>query len=31
LLGQHTDDVCADVFGLSQAEIAKLREAGALT
>jgi len=31
LLGQHTDDVCADIFGLSQAEIAKLREAGALT
>ena len=31
LLGQHTDDVCADIFGLSRAEIAKLSEAGALT
>jgi benzylsuccinate CoA-transferase BbsF subunit len=31
LLGQHTDEVCADIFGLSAAEIAALREAGALT
>jgi benzylsuccinate CoA-transferase BbsF subunit len=31
LLGQHTDEVCADIFGLSPAEITTLREAGALT
>lgn len=31
LLGQHTDEVCADIFGLSPAAIAALREAGALT
>lgn len=31
LLGQHTDDVCRDVFGLGDAEIGVLRSNGVLT
>jgi benzylsuccinate CoA-transferase BbsF subunit len=31
LLGQHTDDVCGDIFGLSDAEIDVLRSNGVLT
>ena len=31
LLGQHTDEVCADVFGLTEQEITALREDGVLT
>ncbi len=31
LLGQHTDEVLAEVLGLTESEIADLREAGAVT
>jgi benzylsuccinate CoA-transferase BbsF subunit len=31
LLGQHTDEVCGKVFGISESEIETLRRAGALT
>jgi benzylsuccinate CoA-transferase BbsF subunit len=31
LLGQHTDEICRDVFGMDDAEIAGLRQSGVLT
>jgi benzylsuccinate CoA-transferase BbsF subunit len=31
LLGQHTDEVCEKVLGISEPEIETLRRAGALT
>lgn len=31
LLGQHTDEICRDIFGMDEAEIASLRQNGVLT